>query len=347
MVLIFSEPMDIAFTNELVTGLDEHTPDPESVKVTVLPFPYTVVRTVAYLLLAVFIAFCNTATIAVIVRSRSLGTVTNNFIISLSAADLLMTPALVSYCYLIYVKDADIWRLGLFFDLLPGTLSSGASLFTLLLIAIDRYIAVAHPFSYKHVMTVKTSRLLIVFVWGYLTALITCIVTYFGYFGADDDVFEDHLKLTTAIPATVYKACIQTHICVALLVTILLYALTYRALRRQMRRLTDVTSATSMTSHKTKRVTEMMVIVVVALILCWTPFTLFNSLVNTNAKNLEAHLYYLDDLCYIIVYINSFINPVVYAWKSAEFRQGYAQLWMACRPTLASQTDNRTQVEVL
>ena len=88
------------------------------------------------------------------------------FIVSLACADLMMgamiMPFYISITYIGY------WLFGRFLCqlyFLCTVLSMNASINTLCVIAIDRYVAITAPLRYESLMTHKRIRSLIVFVW--------------------------------------------------------------------------------------------------------------------------------------------------------------------------------------
>lgn len=143
------------------------------------PLVYKVLRVIAELVSVVVTVVGNVITVAAVAKCRNLKTITNNFVVSLSLADLLIVPSRVYYCYLLFTDDLLMWKLSVYLRNLPLTTSQGVSLYTLLLIAVDRYIAVNHPISYKTTLTRKRSFVMIMLVWFINDVLVSLRVDLF------------------------------------------------------------------------------------------------------------------------------------------------------------------------
>ncbi|XP_055912479.1 dopamine D2-like receptor isoform X2 [Eupeodes corollae] len=121
--------------------------------------------------------FGNVLVILSVCRERSLQTVTNYFIVSLAIADLLV--AVVVMPFAVYVLVNGSWALPNVvcdFYIAMDVICSTSSIFNLVAISIDRYIAVTQPIKYaKH----KNSRrvcLTILLVWAISAAIGSPIV---------------------------------------------------------------------------------------------------------------------------------------------------------------------------
>merc|ERR1712226_500453 len=91
--------------------------------------------------------------------------VTNYFLVNLSCADLMMS-ALNTLFNFIYMKDRD-WIFGSIYCTINNFiayLSVAASVFTLMAISIDRYIAIVRPL--KPRMTKTCARIFLVIIWS-------------------------------------------------------------------------------------------------------------------------------------------------------------------------------------
>ncbi|XP_048523067.1 dopamine D2-like receptor isoform X2 [Dendroctonus ponderosae] len=129
------------------------------------------------LVVPILTLFGNVLVILSVFRERTLQTATNYFIVSLALADLLV--AVVVMPFAVYVLVNGQWALPDFvcdFYIAMDVTCSTSSIFNLVAISIDRYIAVTKPIKYaKH----KNSRriwLTIAIVWGISAAIGSPIV---------------------------------------------------------------------------------------------------------------------------------------------------------------------------
>ncbi|XP_059607722.1 dopamine D2-like receptor isoform X2 [Phlebotomus argentipes] len=124
-----------------------------------------------------FTLFGNVLVIMSVCRERTLQTVTNYFIVSLAIADLLV--AVVVMPFGVYILVNGTWSLPNFvcdFYIAMDVICSTSSIFNLVAISIDRYIAVTQPIKYaKHRNNGRVS-LTILLVWAISAAIGSPIV---------------------------------------------------------------------------------------------------------------------------------------------------------------------------
>ncbi|CAH1164862.1 unnamed protein product [Phyllotreta striolata] len=128
-------------------------------------------------LFPVLTLFGNVLVILSVFRERTLQTATNYFIVSLALADLLV--AVVVMPFAVYVLVNDVWALPAFvcdFYIAMDVTCSTSSIFNLVAISIDRYIAVTQPIKYAKHKNNRRIWLTIVLVWVISAAIGSPIV---------------------------------------------------------------------------------------------------------------------------------------------------------------------------
>lgn len=88
-----------------------------------------------------------------------------------------------------------------------------------------------------------------------------------------------------------------------------------------------------------RKVTRMVVVMVLVFLVCWLPFFV------TNIVNLIHIIPTTNKTIYFIIviltYLNSCANPFLYCFLSDNFKQSFQNVLCACKPASADPTDQR------
>lgn len=108
----------------------------------------------------------NVLVVFVIVRNRSMHTVTNFFLLNLAVSDLLVTLCCVIPTLMWFIQDT--WTLGAFIcktHRAAITMTTTASIFMLTVISMERFIAILYPFQTKRILTVQRLIGVVIVIW--------------------------------------------------------------------------------------------------------------------------------------------------------------------------------------
>ncbi|XP_036451421.1 trace amine-associated receptor 13c-like [Colossoma macropomum] len=271
---------------------------------------------------SVFTVFLNLLVIISISHFKQLHTPTNLLILSLAVADLLVGLFVMPVNIMQLIDSC--WYLGQIactVSLVVSFVSASGSLCSLVLIAVDRYIAVTDPLLYSMKFTDCKTILFIIVSWSFvLLYILICIYS------------NDHL-LPSQIITTCYGECViyvkyswviaDIVICFVApcSVILLLYSIIFKVARRQAKAVRAVTNgpsnkhgAQSLNVSETKATKTLSIIIFVYLV-CYIPYYL-GSLTD---KNLTSSSMVWTVLGWL-VFMNSFLNPLIYAIFYPWFR---------------------------
>ncbi|XP_067282366.1 opioid receptor, delta 1a [Pseudorasbora parva] len=255
-----------------------------------------------------------------VVRYTKLKTATNIYIFNLALADALATSTLPfqSAKYLM-----NTWPFG---ELLCKVViaidyyNMFTSIFTLTMMSVDRYIAVCHPVRALEFRTPVKAKIINVCIWILSSAvgvpIMIMAVTKVTNQGAtvcmlkfpDPDWYWD----------TVTKICVFIF---AFVVPVLVITICYGLMILRLRSV-RLLSGSKEKDRNMRRITRMVLVVVAAFIICWTPIHIFiivKTLVDINQKN--PFVIASWHLCIALGYTNSSLNPVLYAFLDENFKR--------------------------
>lgn len=125
------------------------------------------IQSIAMVTMMVVGTFANGVICHCILKNTSLRTATNIFIMNLAATDFLLCVLCMPFALVSCILDE--WIFGDLLCKVIGFLLSLlyiASILTLVLVAIDRYMAIKHPLKYCALMTNTTCTIMLVVVWS-------------------------------------------------------------------------------------------------------------------------------------------------------------------------------------
>ncbi|KAM0726954.1 Dopamine D2-like receptor [Formica fusca] len=175
--------------------------------------------------------FGNVLVILAVVKERALQTVTNYFIVSLAVADLLVAVLVMPFA--VYVLVNGSWSLPGFvcdFYIAMDVTCSTSSIFNLVAISIDRYIAVTQPIKYAKHKNNRRVWLTILLVWAISAAIGSPIVL--GLNNTPDRIPDQCLFYNTDF--IIYSSLSSFYI--PCIIMVFLYYNIFKALRNRARR---------------------------------------------------------------------------------------------------------------
>ena len=256
------------------------------------------------------------------------------FITNLALADLL-TGLLVDPLYAVY--DFGIFQKKHYDTTLTvgdynSYITVNNAIVTIVILTIDRSVAIKKPFLYRRVMTLKTAAIIVAISWMYSGFFST-----FRLMGMSD---EAYILLDTHL-----------HVTFSFLSLTCLFGFIYSNLKaekgRQLREVTSMNNIDNATKEKLQEIkTDKRLLVTIFLILfifflTYSPYAIFIHLEFYCVTCRKSKIYYiLSKTSEPVVYLNSVLNPFIYAWRHKNFRK--ALLWVVkCRGRRKQQAKRR------
>ncbi|KAH9419754.1 Substance-K receptor [Dermatophagoides pteronyssinus] len=263
----------------------------------------------------------NIIVIWIVLTNKRMRTVTNYFLVNLSVADIMVSTLNVIFNF-IYMLNSN-WPFGELFCKITNfiaILSVGASVFTLMAISIDRYLAIVHPLRPRMSRTATVIIIVIIWIASSFLSLpnIICSKTIVEEF-KNGDSREIQQKSIFTFDLHIYNVII---LLVTYMLPIASMSYTYFRVGRELWGSQSIGECTAkqMESIKSKRkIVKMMMIVVAIFGVCWAPYHIYFLLAHhypqiINSKYVQ-HTYLT---IYWLAMSNSVYNPFVYCWMNSS-----------------------------
>ena len=275
----------------------------------------------------------NVLVIAVVWSNKQMQNTTNVLIVSLAFADLLFIIFCVPFTAAGYAKTQ--WPFGHIWCKIVNYLiyvCAYASVWTLVLMSFDRYLAVVHPIASIRIRNRRNTYCLLVIVWS---VIICGNVPILVQYNIQEYVFviQDRSACINTEGSQTNLIFYSFFFSFGYLIPLALICILYGfLLKRLLYGVVPGGSQRAESIRSKKRVTRMVIIVVVIFAVCWLPIQLvlliqsairdFNPSISTFAISVSANC---------LAYMNSCVNPILYAFLSENFRRSFIRL-LCCSP---------------
>lgn len=273
----------------------------------------------------------------IILRKTGAKSVANMLIGNMALADLITTVFAMTYSVAFFYTQ-ERWFGGVFGEItcklsqFPLAVSIAASILTILVISVGRYLAVFYPLKGKFL---RKSKLMTAVIWS-VSVVIACPTLY--PFQVVQDTPEGPFYCTVEWPGgreetnriqQIYNLLLFILLyCVPLAVSAVIYfAIGWRLWKRQVPGYS--LDANKKAAAKTKRkVIKMLIVIIVIFAICWAPMHVMHYYMSE--PEWETIPIWVKVLCLWIAHANSAINPYVYIVLNDSFRKEFKEILSTC-----------------
>lgn len=283
----------------------------------------------------------NTCLVFVITWHKEMRNVTNVFIANLSCSDILM--CIVCLPVTIIYTLMDRWILGdALCKLTPFVqcISVSVSIFSLVLIAVERYQLIVHPTGWKPV--VGQSYLAVAVTW-----IMACLISvpFLSY----NELTVPFQNLSLPFPLSDQLVCMERWPSVSqrrayttsllifqyflpLGIVTVCYLHVYLRLQRRKDMVERGRNATQRKNKGSARINAMLVAIVVAFALSWLPLNVFNTVFDWDHEAIPACSHdAIFSFCHLIAMASTCVNPVIYGFLNSNFQKQLKSTLLRCR----------------
>ncbi|XP_017538541.1 adenosine receptor A1-like [Pygocentrus nattereri] len=291
---------------------------------------------VIYTALEVFIAVAcclgNVLVIWAVWVSGALRQPTFCFIASLAVADFLVGALAVPLAVLVDGWVEMSFQGCLFISCVVIVLTQ-ASVYSLLAIAVDRYLRVYIPLKYKGLAKRTHSWAIVAVCW-----MIASVLGFIPMFGWNN---YNHLQpsnsttivcqFLTVIPMSylvnfIFLSCLLP----PMIIMTVLYGFIFCTISQQLRGGVIRASKSGAYYVKEKKLASSLALVLALFAACWLPIHIMNTMEFYNQSSLVPHIAFYVGI--LLSHANSAVNPVVYAFKIPKIKRAYKMAWRKFLP---------------
>ncbi len=270
----------------------------------------------------------NAMVVYAIYRYRRLRTCSNLIILNLSVSDMLFT-------FIVSPVDAFYWSkkersfptAACFITAVPAYLFCLVSIYTLVFVSIERFVATNYPLRHRRMFNTKLVQIGVSVIWIWSGGM-CCLPFALSRYIYVENYFH------CMVDWSANQACTIIYLifvyCLPLLTIISCNIYIFRAARaRQRSRVRHANSRNHQNSnqklsfHREHKTSLFIVIIVSAFIICWTPYVIGSLFMFVGEYNLPKRFM---SAVVLLTLGNTSINPVIYGVMNKNFRDAFRNI---------------------
>ncbi|CAM1310919.1 Uncharacterised protein g5556 [Pycnogonum litorale] len=310
----------------VVSGSELQASNNSNLRPFVLPLSLKIPWTIIFGILVISAILGNTLVIWIVIAHRRMRTVTNYFLLNLSIGDLMMATFNVIFNYIYMIEGH--WPFGPIYCVINNFIASitvCTSVFSIMAISIDRYVATVRMRGMKMTKVVGRSVIAIIWVGSAILASPTAMFSSTILIEYKNDHREICLLQWPDGPEGKSQMDYIYNIAfwqLTYVLPVLSMAITYGIIAKELWgvRWQSERQERNMELIKSKRkVIRMFMVILFTFASCWLPYHICFIYKYQNTSMLESsYIQHLYLSFYWLAMSNSALNPIIYYWMNAK-----------------------------
>ncbi|CAK6437581.1 unnamed protein product [Pipistrellus nathusii] len=279
----------------------------------------------------------NVLVCAAVGTASALQTPTNYFLASLAAADVAVGLFAIPFAVTISLGFCTDFSSCLFLACFVLVLTQ-SSIFSLLAVAVDRYLAVRVPLRYKSLVTGSRVRRVIAVLW--VLAFGIGLTPFLGWNSKDsatncteprDGTMNESCCLVKCLFENVVPMSYMVYFnffgCVLppLLIMLVIYIKIFMVACKQLQR-TELMDHSRTILQREIHAAKSLAMIVGIFALCWLPVHAINCVTLFQPAHAKNKPKWAMNMAILLSHANSAVNPIVYAYRNQDFRYTFHRL---------------------
>ena len=269
----------------------------------------------------------STVVLLAIWKTPDLQTVTNCFIGSLAASDVLVGIVIPPTVLLPY-RGLPKEFYGCVLLNTVVVLITNISVLNLLAVALERFLAISDPFRYQRLMTVNRAMVVVLITW--VVAILLGLVPIMGW-----NLGQERFKTCAFVEVIDMKYMVYLNffgvIIPSLIFLLVIYLYIIHIIRLQQRR--SVASLTVFSQDERDNARQRkrevrgakgLAYVIILFAVCWIPLHIMNCFILFAPEKAAPHPALLAAI--VLSHANSFVNPFLYAYSNSQFKRAMERI---------------------
>uniref|UniRef100_A0AAN0LPN2 Tachykinin-like peptide receptor 99D n=1 Tax=Polyphagotarsonemus latus TaxID=1204166 RepID=A0AAN0LPN2_9ACAR len=296
----------------------------------------------------------NLIVIMIVLLNKQMRTITNLFIVNLSIADIMVSTMNVIFNF-VYMLNGYWWFGSTYCKVsnFIAIMSVAASVFTLMAISIDRYIAIVYPL--KPRMSLMTTLNIAIGIW--CASSLLSAPNFIFSITQQETLPNGEIKIICLIkwpdgvaPGSKFDYFYNLAVLIlTYFIPITLMALTYFRVGTVLwgsQTIGEYTAKQVQSIQSKRKIVKMLILVLCIFAVCWLPYHIYFIIQHhlpeiTNFK--YAQQIYL--VLYWLAMSNSMYNPFIYCWMNNRFRRGFRNI-LFCKYCFKTNPSNNKKFRI-